>query len=65
MFSVILNSQALVWKDGKRPVIDAYNELQDLNEFALRAIYGNGTLPAVINQADVERQKQIIIENVR
>lgn len=65
MFSVILNSQALVWKDGKRPVIDAYNELQDLNEFALRAIYGNGTLPAVINQVDVERQKQIIIENVR
>ncbi len=61
MFSVIFDSSALVWKDGKKPKFEAYDERVDLDEYHRWRNDGN----RINNSNEDKITKEMISENAR
>ena len=61
MFSVIFDSQALVWKDGKKPKFEPYDERVDLDAYHRWRNDGNQ-----INNSNQDNiTKEMISENAK
>ena len=61
MFSIIFDSSALIWKDGKMPEFDPYDERIDLDEYHRWRNDGN----RINNSNEDKITKEMISENAR